>query len=56
MWKDKKMGKTKDINYININWELCDENTNANYIVKKLLTEGKKAKESYNHKLAKAFR
>ena len=53
MWKDKKMGKTKDINYSHINWGPYVMKTQMpNYIIKKLLTEGKKAKESYNDKLA----
>lgn len=47
------MSKIKNINYGHINWGPYVMRTQMpNYIIKKLLVEGKKAKQSYNYKLA----
>jgi len=47
------MSKIKNVNYGHINWGPYVMRTQMpNYIIKKLLVEGKKAKQSYNYKLA----
>ena len=47
------MSKIKNVNYQHLNWGPYVMKTKVpDYIIKKLKTEGKKTKESYNHKLA----
>ena len=47
------MSKIKQVDYSHINWGSYVMRTKLpNYIIKKLKTEGKKAKVSYNHSLA----
>lgn len=47
------MSKIKDVHYKHLNWGPFVMATKMpDYIIKKLKTEGKKAKESYNHSLA----
>ena len=47
------MSKIEKVDYSHINWGPFVMKTKMpNYIIKKLKTEGKKAKESYNHSLA----
>ena len=47
------MSKIEKVDYSNINWGPYVMKTKVpNYILKKLLSEGKKTKTSYNHKLA----
>ena len=47
------MSKIKDVEYGHMNWgPFVMRTIMPDYIIKKLKVEGKKAKESYNHKLA----
>ena len=47
------MSKIKNVDYQHLNWGPYVMKTKMpDYIIKKLKTEGKKTKESYNHKLA----
>ena len=47
------MSKIKDVEYGHMNWgPFVMRTIMPDYIIKKLKSEGKKAKESYNHKLA----
>jgi len=47
------MSKIKNVHYKHLNWGPFVLHTKMpNYIIKKLLTEGKKTKKSYNHQLA----
>ena len=47
------MSKIKQVDYNHINWGPYVMKTKVpDYIIKKLKTEGKKAKTSYNHALA----
>ena len=47
------MSKIKEVNYGHLNWgPFVLRTIMPDYITKKLLAEGKKAKKTYNHKLA----
>ena len=47
------MSKIKKVNYGHLNWgPFVLRTIMPDYITKKLLAEGKKAKKTYNHKLA----
>ena len=47
------MSKIKQVDYKNVNWGPFVMRTKApKYIIKKLLSEGKKAKKNFNYSLA----